>query len=73
MHLFKTKIMSKLLEKYKKLREIYENQIVVTDEYRSQIVGLKKELEKCRCKNAKFTRTMNVNCEPICGGCGKET
>lgn len=33
-------------------------------------VGQRGQL-KCRCKNAKFTRTVDADFNCLCGGCGK--
>ena len=35
------------------------------------IENLKSENLRCNCKSKQFTRTVDENSNPICGGCGK--
>jgi len=48
---------------------------MTTDQAKEQLLILfdvVRQSEKCGCKNAKFTRIVNDNYEPICGRCGNE-
>lgn len=63
-----------LEDKIKRKNKVIEEQQLVLDEYRNTIKFLEirlLRLNKCQCKNALFTRTVDADFNCLCGRCGK--